>query len=298
MLRCTLLVDGELGHWRRAVFGRKDSRDGRVLAGRRAGACRRGDHVGALTADFVAFECSATRPYLPDCRPRPGQRSQTINMARPVDPANPVAASNMLRHCHQDVNAWLRNGFGRSRAQQSSRIDSSPASRRHQAARALAVRCALSAAVLLPAAMLTIMLGQPFAISAIASTTAIVLHTPIRYHQRPQRILLCYVAGVAISVPISLAGAAVGLPTLLASTISAVIIAASLPGKVHPPTVCIPLAITAPSVQLVALIGRWLCFTGLALVCLAALWVLTAAPLAQSHRVVARDGETPCPAES
>jgi protein-S-isoprenylcysteine O-methyltransferase Ste14 len=99
-------------------------------------------------------------------------------------------------------------------------------------------------------------------------------------------------------VPISLAGAAVGLPTLLASAISAVFIAASLPGKVHPPTVCIPLAITAPSIQLVALIGRWVCFTGLALVCLAVLWLLTAPRLAQGHRVVARDGETPCPAES
>jgi hypothetical protein len=230
---------------------------------------------------------------------RPGQRSQAINVARPVDPANPVATSDMSRHCHQNVNALLRDSFGRSRAQPGSGVgDSSSSSRRQQAARALALRCVLSAAVLLPAAMLTIMLGEPFAISAIASTTAIVLHAPMRYHQRPQRILSCYAAGVAISVPISLAGAAVGLPTLLASTISAVIIAASLPGKVHPPTVCIPLAITAPSIQPVALVGRWLCFTGLALVCLAVLWLLTAQPLAQRHRVVARDRETPCPAES
>ncbi|PXX00324.1 hypothetical protein C8E89_13527 [Mycolicibacterium moriokaense] len=281
------------------VFGRKDSRDGRVLAGRRAGTCRRGDHVGALTADGVAFACTATPPYPPGCRPRPGRRSQIINMARPIDPANPIAASDMSRHCHQHITQPSRNGFGRLRARRGSgAVDSSPASRRHQPARALALRCVLSAAVLLPAAMLTIMLGQPFAISAIGSTTAIVLHAPSRYHQRPQRILSCYAAGVAISVPISLAGAAVGLPTLLASAISAVIIAASLPGKVHPPTVCIPLAITAPSIQLVALIGRWLCFTGLALVCLAVLWLLTAPPLAQNHSVVAGDRETPCPAES
>ena len=220
-------------------------------------------------------------------------------MARPLDPANPVATSDMSWHCHQNVNATLRTSFGRSPAQPGPSVgDSSPSSRRQQATRALALRCVLSAAVLLPAAMLTIMLGQPFAISAIASTTAIVLHAPIRYHQRPQRILSCYAAGVAISVPISLAGAAVGSPTLLASTVSAVIIAASLPGKVHPPTVCIPLAITAPSIQPAALVGSWLWFIGLALVCLAGLWLLTAQPLAQRHRVGARDRETPCPAES
>jgi hypothetical protein len=205
----------------------------------------------------------------------------------------------MPRHCHQNTSEPSRNGFGRLRAPRGSGVvDSTPAGRRHQAAQALALRCVVSAAVLLPTAKLTIMLGQPFAISAIASTTAIVLHAPLRYRRRPQRILSCYAAGVAISVPISLAGAAVGLPTLLASAISAVIIAASLPGKIHPPTVCIPLAITAPSLQLVALIGRWLCFTGLALVCLAMLWLLTALPLAQNHRIVASDRETPCPAES
>ena len=164
--------------------------------------------------------------------------------------------------------------------------------------RALALRCLLATAVLIPAATLTIRLGQPFAISAIASTTAIVLHAPLRYHQRPQRILACYAAGIVISAPISLMGAAAGLPTLRASTISAAIIAASRPGRIHPPAACIPLAITAPAIQPVAMIGRWLGFSGLAIACLAALWLLTAQPLARRRAVATRETETPCPASS
>ena len=150
--------------------------------------------------------------------------------------------------------------------------------------RAPAVRCLLATAVLIPAAILTIRLGEPFAISAIASTTAIVLHAPLRYHRRPQRILACYGAGIAVSAPISVMGAAVGLPTLLAATISAVIIVASLPGRIHPPTACIPLAITAPAIQPLALIGRWLDFSVLAMACLAALWLLTIQPLARASK--------------
>lgn len=144
--------------------------------------------------------------------------------------------------------------------------------------RATAIRIALAAAVLIPAATLTSMLGQPFAISAIASTTAIVLHAPQQYHQRPQRILACYAAGIVISAPISLLGAAVGLPVLLAAAVAAVIIVATPPGRVHPPTACIPLAIIPQAIEPLALLGRWLSFTGLAAACLAMLWLLTVQP--------------------
>jgi len=160
--------------------------------------------------------------------------------------------------------------------------------------RGVTLRCALAATVLVPAATVTIGLGQPYAISAIASTTAIVLHAPLRYHQRPQRILWCYTAGIGISALTSLTGAAMGLPAMLACTVAAVVIVASPAGRVHPPTVCIALAITAQGIHPLALLGRWLSFTGLALACLAVLWLLTAQPLTRSHRQDARRTETRC----
>jgi hypothetical protein len=160
--------------------------------------------------------------------------------------------------------------------------------------RGMVIRSFLAAAVLIPAATLTGMLGQPFAISAIASTAAIVLHAPQRYHERPQRILACYAAGIVISAPISLAGAAVGLPALLAAAVAAVIVVATPPGRVHPPTACIPLAITPQAIQPLELLGRWLSFTGLAVACLAILWLLTVQPLSRSRRITIEHPERPC----
>ncbi|MBB5168321.1 hypothetical protein [Mycobacterium sp. AZCC_0083] len=162
------------------------------------------------------------------------------------------------------------------------------------ATRGTAIRSLLAAAVLIPAATLTSMLGQPFAISAIASTSAIILHAPRRYHERPQRILACYVAGIAISVPISLVGAGVGLPVLLAAAVATVIIVATPPGRVHPPTACIPLAITPHAIQPLALLGRWLSFGGLAAACLALLWLLTVEPQSRSRRSSIDHPERPC----
>ncbi|MDT7763345.1 MAG: hypothetical protein QOC63_2765 [Mycobacterium sp.] len=160
--------------------------------------------------------------------------------------------------------------------------------------RGMAIGSLLAAAVLIPAATLTSMLGQPFAISAIASTSAIVLNAPHRYHQRPERILACYAAGIIISAPISLVGAAVGLPVLLAAAVAAVVIVATPPGRLHPPTACIPLAITPQAIQPLALLGRWVSFTGLAAACLAILWLLTVAPLSRSRRIAIEHPERPC----
>ena len=69
--------------------------------------------------------------------------------------------------------------------------------------------------------------------------------------------------------------------TLGAAAVAAVFIVATPPGRVHPPTACIPLAITPQAIQPLALLGRWLSFTGLAAACLAALWLLTVQPLSR-----------------
>ena len=159
--------------------------------------------------------------------------------------------------------------------------------------RGLTVRTVLGALVLIPAAAATIALGELFAISAIASTVAIVLHAPRRYHQRPQIILSCYAAGIALSAAISLAGAFVGVSPLLVAGVSAVIIVASPLGRLHPPTACIPLQITA-SIPPLALLGRWLTFTGLSVSCLAALWLLTTRSLAIHHDTDPQPVDTPC----
>jgi hypothetical protein len=165
--------------------------------------------------------------------------------------------------------------------------------RAHTTLRGLTIRTILGALVLIPAAAMTIALGEPFAISAIASTVAIVLHAPRRYHQRPQLILACYAAGITLSAAISLAGAFVGVPPLLVAGVSAVIIVASPLGRLHPPTACIPLQITA-SIPPLALLGRWLTFTGLSVTCLAALWLLTTRSLARQHDTDPKPIETPC----
>ncbi|WP_131722569.1 hypothetical protein [Mycolicibacterium chlorophenolicum] len=155
------------------------------------------------------------------------------------------------------------------------------------------VRLCLGTIVLIPAAAFTFAVREPFAISAIASSTAIILHDPQRYHQRPQVILTCYAAGIVVSAAISLGGALVGLPGLLAAGIAAVVIVASPAGRIHPPTACIPLQVTA-SIAPLALLGRWLTFTGLSVACLAMLWLLTSQPLTRRRQVVVDHQDTPC----
>jgi hypothetical protein len=154
--------------------------------------------------------------------------------------------------------------------------------RRRPTSAAAATRFVTATVVLAPAAVVTMMLGAPFAISAIASTAAIVVHNPHRYHARPQRILLCYAAGFAISVPISIGAAWMGAPALLAAAASAIIIVASRPGWLHPPTACIPLAVTTPLLAPAALLERWLAFGILAIACLMVLWLATMRPWAEA----------------
>ncbi len=138
----------------------------------------------------------------------------------------------------------------------------------------VAVRIAAAAAVLVPSAVLLLRLGEPFAMSAMASTAAIVLHSPSRYRRRPEVIATCYVVGLAITVPLTLAATITALPPLLASTVAAVVIVASPLGRIHPPTACIPLAITA-SASPILLLKQWAVFGGVAAAILVVLWVLT-----------------------
>lgn len=138
----------------------------------------------------------------------------------------------------------------------------------------LLLRIGAAALVLLPSAAVLVRLGEPFAMTAMASTSAIVLHSPARYRRRPGVIAGCYVAGLAITVPITLAVALTDTPGLFASTLAAVIIVASPLGRIHPPTACIPLAITASAAP-VALLKQWAAFGGVAAGVLVALWILT-----------------------
>jgi hypothetical protein len=151
----------------------------------------------------------------------------------------------------------------------------------------------LAAAILMPAVAVTIAIKEPFAIAAIASTVAIVLHTPRRYYQGPQQIASCYAIGIVVSAAISIGGVAVGIPPLVASGVAAVIIIASPAGRIHPPTACIPLQITA-HVEPLAMLERWVSFAGLSAGCLAALWLLSTRPLAGYGYTEGDSTETPC----
>ncbi|CAA0132152.1 Uncharacterised protein [Mycolicibacterium vanbaalenii] len=136
------------------------------------------------------------------------------------------------------------------------------------------VRLLAASVVLVPSAVLLVRLGEPFAMSAMASTAAIVLHSPNRYRRRPAVIAICYAVGLALTVPISLTAVFTPMSGLVASTIAAVLIVASPLGRVHPPTACIPLAITtAPSAGV--LLNGWLAFAAVAAAVLVGLWLLT-----------------------
>ena len=136
-----------------------------------------------------------------------------------------------------------------------------------------AVRMAAATLVLIPCALLLLRLGEPFGITSMASTTAIVLHSPNRYRRRPHVIATCYAAGLAITVPITLVGTIASISGLLASTIAAVVIVATSVGRIHPPTACIPLAITRSSSP-VALLTGWVLFAGVVACFLASLWMI------------------------
>ena len=94
------------------------------------------------------------------------------------------------------------------------------------------------------------------------------------HRRRPAVIAICYAVGLALTVPISLTAVFTPMSGLLASTIAAVLIVASPLGRLHPPTACIPLAITTtPSAEV--LLNGWLAFAVVAAGVLAGLWLLT-----------------------
>lgn len=149
----------------------------------------------------------------------------------------------------------------------------SGAVRRGRPAVAVAVRTAAATLLLIPTALLLLHLREPFAISAMASTAAIVLHAPERFRRRPNVIAMCYVAGLAVTVPTTLTGILMSTSGLLASTIAAVVIVATPVGRIHPPTACIPLAITR-STGPAALLTGWVMFAAVAVGFLAGLWII------------------------
>ncbi len=144
---------------------------------------------------------------------------------------------------------------------------------RRRPAIAVAVRMAAATLMLIPSAFLLLRLGEPFAMSAMASTAAIVLHSPNRYRHRPDVIAACYAAGLVVTVPITLAATITSMSGLLASTIAAVVIVATPVGRIHPPTACIPLAITRSSSPAALLLG-WVTFAAVAAGFLAGLWMI------------------------
>jgi hypothetical protein len=133
----------------------------------------------------------------------------------------------------------------------------------------------LTASVLLiSTAILVLRLDSPFTISAMASTTTIVLHRPRRFRRHPQTIVSSYLFGLLVSVPISLTGAILELPGLLASSVSAALIAGSVAGRRHPPATCIPLAVTTAT-GAAQVLTHWSLFTATAACWLALLWLLS-----------------------
>ena len=122
--------------------------------------------------------------------------------------------------------------------------------------------------------MVDLRAGQPFAISAIASTAAIVLHAPKRYRRRPQVIIGCYLVAVAVAVPITLGGVVLAWPTPITASVAAALIAATSAARTHPPAACIPLAIVATT-DPASMVMRWALFVAAAVYSLAVLWLLT-----------------------
>lgn len=137
-------------------------------------------------------------------------------------------------------------------------------------------RAAAAFILLVPIAVIDLLCRQPLAISAIASTAAIVLHAPARYHLRPQLIVGCYVVAIVVAAPMAVAGQAWGAPAVLMGSVTAALIAATPAGRAHPPVACVPLAAAVPAVSTVALMSRWALLAGTAAYSLGVLWLLSA----------------------
>jgi hypothetical protein len=152
-----------------------------------------------------------------------------------------------------------------------------------QALLLIGARLLAASVLLISAAILVLRLHSPFTISAMASTTTIVLHDSRAF--RRQRILRGYLFGLLVSVPISLAGALLGLPGLAGASVSAAVIAAGGTGRRHPPTTCIPLAVTTAT-DAAEVLSRWCLFTATAGCWLATLWMLSLvhAPFSDNKR--------------
>nr|GLK33640.1 hypothetical protein GCM10017611_04820 [Rhodococcus wratislaviensis] len=147
----------------------------------------------------------------------------------------------------------------------------------------------LSAAVLFaPLVVLEIAFWQPFVASTFASTSAIALHRPSQFQRDWVRILRCYALAFLSSVPLSLSGVALDLPTVLPAAVAALLILTSRRGRFHPPVACVPFAVTTvPSTP--SLINDvavdWLVVVGATGYLLLVLAALTRVTTPRSHSV-------------
>lgn len=134
----------------------------------------------------------------------------------------------------------------------------------------------LGAATMLfvPLGILTTILGEPFALSAFASTAAIVLNHPCIYRAQPYRVAASYCIALAVAIPSSLAGIALSVPPLCTASIAVALLVAGPAGRFHPPTACVPLAVLT-SLPLAVALSRWALFALAMTYHLLALWFLT-----------------------
>lgn len=135
-------------------------------------------------------------------------------------------------------------------------------------------RTLLALTLLIPIAVVDLKVGQPIAISAIASTAAIVLHAPRRYQRRPRVIPGCYLVALGVAVPLTVAGVWLGWPGLITAAVAAAVIAATPAARAHPPVACIPFAVLATA-DPAAMVIRWAVFVAAATYGLSVLRLLT-----------------------
>lgn len=139
-------------------------------------------------------------------------------------------------------------------------------------------------ALFAPIVVLESVFWQPFVASTFASTAAIALHDPARYHRDRLRIVRCYALAFAGAVPVALVGASLALPAVVPAAVTAVVLVAARSGRFHPPVACVPFTVMTvhPPAQVAA---AWLTVLGATGYLLLALGVLTRAGRPVDRRV-------------
>jgi hypothetical protein len=111
---------------------------------------------------------------------------------------------------------------------------------RHQ--RAL-LRYSGAAAVVAPVVLAATVGSEQLLVASLAATVAIAVHRPGRYCRIWRRIWFSYLATLAMVVPISFVGAALGVPVTVTAGVLVVAVAAGRAARLHPPVAGLPLAV-------------------------------------------------------